>query len=205
MVKVFYQNHQKLDVLLNTAAVFLNRRIETPDRLETMFATNHLGPFLLTNLLIRSLEAATPSRVITVTAPSTTKLDFEDLQGTKHFGALNAFGATKTANLLFTYELARKLTGFGVTANALHPGLVRSNLMHEAPFIIKWLARLTSKSPNRAAEALVYLSSSPAVKEITGKFFKGMKISESSSYSNNPENQKRLWEISAALTRIETR
>ena len=204
MVKVFYQNHQKLDVLLNTAAVFLNRRVETPDGLETMFATNHLGPFLLTNLLIRSLKAAAPARVITVTAPSTTKLDFEDLQGTKHFGALNAFGATKTANLLFTYELARRLAGSDVSANALHPGLVRSPLMHEAPFIIRWISKLASKSPKGAAEALFYLSSSPTVKDITGRFFKGMKMSESSNYSCDSENQSRLWKLSAALTNTET-
>ncbi len=203
MVKTFSQAYQKLDVLLNTAAVFLNHKVETSDRLEMMFATNHLGPFLLTNLLIDSLKAAAPARVITVTAPSTTKLDFDDLQSATHFGALNTFGATKTANLLFTYELARRLKGSGVTANALHPGLVRSNLMHEAPFIIRWLAKLTSRSPKGAAEALMYLSSSPEVEDVTGRFFKGMKLSESSSYSRDPENQKRLWEISAALTGIE--
>ena len=196
----FLSSHDRLSVLVNTAAVFANRRILTSDGLELMFATNHLGPFLLTNLLLDPLKTASPSRVITVSAPSTTKLDFDDLQGGKHFNALSAFGASKTANIMFTYELAQRLQGTGVTANVLHPGLVRSNLMKNAPAIIRWVSKLVSRSPDRAGKALAYLATDSQIRETTGRFFKGTTISESSTYSRDLENRRRLWDMSAKLT-----
>src|SRR5947209_6121215 len=121
MAAAFKQRYPRLDVLINNAAVFKNRRIETVDGVETMFATNHLGPFLLTNLLLERVHASTSGRILTITAPSTTTLDFDDLQGEKQFNALHAFGASKTCNLLFTFELARRLAGTSVTALAIHP------------------------------------------------------------------------------------
>lgn len=202
LARDFSSNHDRLHVLVNTAAVFANHRTLTKDGLELMFATNHLAPFLLTNLLLDPLKTAAPSRIITVSAPSTTKLDFDDLQGEKHFSALGAFGASKTANLLFTYELARRLQGTRVIANVLHPGLVRSSLMHDAPAIIRGLSKLASRSPVRAGKALAYLASSPEIEETTGQFFRGTRISESSGYSRDPENQKRLWDVSARLTAL---
>lgn len=198
----FLSNHDRLHALVNTAAVFANHRTLTKDGLELMFATNHLAPFLLTTLLLDPLKTAAPSRIITVSAPSTTKLDFGDLQGEKHFSALGAFGASKTANLLFTYELARRLQETRVVANVLHPGLVRSNLMHDASAIIRGLSKLASRSPARAGRALAYLASSPDIEGTTGQFFKGTRISESSAYSRDPENQKRLWDVSAELTAL---
>lgn len=203
LARDFLSSHDGLHVLINTAAVFANRRNLTSDGLELMFATNHLGPFLLTNLLLDPLKAAAPSRIITVSAPSTTQLDFDDLQGEKHFSALSAFGASKAANLLFSYELARRIQGTRVTADVLHPGLVRSNLMQDAPAIIRGLSKLISRSPDRAGKALAYLASSSDVEEMTGCFFKGTKMSESSAYSRSSENQKRLWDVSARLTGLE--
>src|SRR5207249_5940135 len=122
----------------------------TPDGLETMFATNHLGPLLLTNLLLEELKRSADARVINVTAPSTTKLNFDDLQGEKKFSALSAFGASKMCNLLFTYELARRLAGTGLTANAFHPGLMKTDLLNEAPGMVRWLSHLFATSPERA-------------------------------------------------------
>jgi NAD(P)-dependent dehydrogenase (short-subunit alcohol dehydrogenase family) len=120
--------HDRVDALVNNAAVFTRTRQLSADGFELMFATNHLGPFLLTNLLLDPLRAATPGRVLTLTAPSTVPLDFDDLQGERSFKPLRIFGASKMANLLFTYELARRAGPIGVTANAIHPGLPRTAL-----------------------------------------------------------------------------
>ena len=202
MAAAFAGKYGTLDVLINNAAVFTNRRTLTPDGLETMFATNHLGHFLLTNLLLDRLRAGAPGRVVAVTAPSTTRLDFDDLQGARRFSALTAFGASKMCNLLFTFELARRLAGTGVTANAFHPGLVKSNLMQEAPAPVRWLSRLLSASPERASEALVAFAASEEAGSSTGKFYKGRKTIEADPYARDQEVQRRLWEVSAQLTGV---
>jgi NAD(P)-dependent dehydrogenase (short-subunit alcohol dehydrogenase family) len=202
MVEEFEKRYDRLDVLINNAGVFKHRHIVTAEGLETMFATNHLGPFLLTNLLLDSLKNSASARTLSITAPSTTQLDFDDLQGEKKFNAYTAFGASKMCNLLFTYELARRLEGIRVTANAIHPGLVKSGLMREAAVPIRWFTYLISASPQKAAETPVYYASSPAVEGITGKFFKGREAVDSSPYSEDQEIQKRLWGVSVALTKL---
>jgi NAD(P)-dependent dehydrogenase (short-subunit alcohol dehydrogenase family) len=202
MAAAFLQNYDRLDVLINNAGVFKSKRTVTPDGLETMFATNHLGHFLLTNLLLDRLKASAPARVINVTAPSTVKLDFDDLQGEKKFSALNAFGASKMCNLLFTFALARRLTGTGVTSNALHPGLVKSNLTSEMPFLLRWGTNLVSATPEKAAESVIYLASSPNVASVSGRFFKVQKAIEPDAYAKDEDVQRRLWEISEKLAGI---
>ena len=122
----------RIDGLVNAAAVFVRDRRLTADGFETMFATNHLGPFLLTNLLLERLTASAPARVVTVSAPSTSQLDFDDLGGERRWGALNQFGRSKMANLLFAYALARRQPPAQLTSNIMFPGLVRSGLMKEA-------------------------------------------------------------------------
>ena len=141
--------HPRIDALVNCAAVFLSRRVETADGLELMLATNHLAPFLLTNLLLPSLRASRAARVLTVTAPATVKLDFDDLQGRRRFRALRAFGASKAANLLFTFGLAARVAGSGVVANAVHPGLARTGLMRQSPVILRAPIALISAPPDR--------------------------------------------------------
>ena len=200
MASHFKAQNKQLDVLINNASVFKGKRTLTPDGLETMFATNHLGHFLLTNLLLDELKASPEAHVINIAAPSTTKLNFDDLHGERKFSALSAFGASKMCNLLFTYELARRLASTKVTANALHPGLMKSNLMSEAYAPIRWLTRLLSTTPERASVSLVYLASSPEVAGVTGKFFKGIKIGSSSAYSRDENVQKRLWDVSTGLS-----
>ena len=192
--------HDRLDVLINNAAVYKTERTLTQDGLEAMFATNHLGPVLLTNLLCELLKASAPARILTITAPSTTQLKFDDLQSSGQWSAYRAFGASKMCNLLFTYELARRLQGTGVTVNAVHPGLVKSNLLQEAPRPIRFVANLVSASPEKASAGPVSLASSPAVAGVSGKFFKGQKQIKSSAYSHDPAMQRRLWEVSVALT-----
>jgi retinol dehydrogenase-14 len=202
MVEEFKTKYDRLHVLVNNAAVFRNSRTLAVDGIETMFATNHLGPFLLTNLLLESIKAAPSARILNITAPSTTRLDFDDLQGEKRFSAFTAFGASKMCNLLFTYELARQLEGTNTTVNAVHPGLVKSNLLNESPAIVRWLSRLFSASPERAAETPVYLASSPELEGITGKFFKGRRPIDSDAYSMDRQVQQRLWDVSAELVKL---
>ena len=189
----FGDAHDRLDVLVNAAAVFARKRIETGDGFELMFVTNFLGPFLLTNLLVPALRAGAPSRVITISAPTTTELDFADLQGNTSWRPLHAFGASKMADLLFTYALARRLEGTAVHANVLHPGVFKSDLMRDLAAPVRFFVRLASKPPEQAAEAVAYLASSAHLEGFTGRFFKGTQPSESNAYSRDSKVQKRLW------------
>jgi NAD(P)-dependent dehydrogenase (short-subunit alcohol dehydrogenase family) len=202
MTDDFKQRYHRLNLLVNNAAIFTTRRALTPDGLEMMFATNHLGPFLLTNLLLDMLRAGAASRVVNVTAPSTSRLYFDDLQGEGVFRTVDAFGASKMCNLLFTYELARRLDRSGVTANAVHPGLVKSNLMHEAPAAIRWMFQLFSAAPERAARGPLYVASSRDLAGVTGKFFKRKRSIDSNAYSNNQQVQRQLWDASAELVKL---
>src|SRR5258706_10630214 len=130
LVNEFKARHERLNVLVNNAGMTSARRTETVDGLETVFATNHLGPFLLTNLLLPVLSAGAPARIVTVSsgAQAMGKIDFDDLQSARSYGEIRAYNASKLANILFTYELARRIKGTGVTANAVEPGFVKTNL-----------------------------------------------------------------------------
>jgi len=167
----FGAKYSKLDVLIYNAAVVLSSRRVTPEGFEQMFATNYLGPFLLTRLLIPYLEAARPSRIINVTAPSTTRPNLDDLQGERKFSSLGAFGASKAADLLFTYALARRL-GRGITANAYHPGIMKTSLNRTAPTPIRLVAgvmnRFAGATPERASEGLVQLAISVQFADTNG-------------------------------------
>jgi NAD(P)-dependent dehydrogenase (short-subunit alcohol dehydrogenase family) len=197
----FKSKYPKLDVLVNNAAVYKSKRLLTPDGFETMFATNHLAPFLLTNLLLDSLQASGEARVLNISAPSTVQLNFEDLQGEKRFSSLNAFGATKMGNLLFTFELARRLEGHDVVVNAIHPGLVKSNLMREAPTPMRWITNLFSASPERAASGIVSVAAAPEFAGQSGRFYRDGKEISAPAYARDRDNQRRLWEVSAELTK----
>ena len=199
MVTSFNEKYDRLDVLINNAAVYKSQRLLTSENLEMMLATNHLGPFLLTTLLLDKLKTSAPARVLVVTAPSTTPLDFNNLQGEKRFNSLQAFGVTKMCSLLFTYELSRRLEGTGVTVNAVHPGLVKSNLMKEAPRIMRWLTQLASKTPDQAVASIAYLALATEMADITGRFFKDGKAIESNQYSYDQNVQRQLWDVSTAL------
>lgn len=201
MATTFNEKYDRLDVLINNAAIYKSQRIMTSEGLELMFATNHLGPFLLTILLLDKLKTSAPARVLVITAPSTTPLDFDNLQGKQRFSSLQVFGVTKMCNLLFSYELAGRLAGSDVTVNAVHPGLMKSNLMRETPLAMHWLTQLASTAPTKAASSLVYLASAPEMAGVTGKFFKDGKAIESNQYSHDLNIQRRLWDVSAALTK----
>jgi NAD(P)-dependent dehydrogenase (short-subunit alcohol dehydrogenase family) len=197
----FSAKYPKLDLLVNDAATFVSKRRVTPDGLELMFATNYMGPFLLTRLLIPKLEAASPSRVINVSAPSSIRPDFDDLQGERAFGAIGAFGASKAADLLFTYALARKLDGRGVTVNAYHPGIVRTRLVRGAPVAVRVITSVLSVSAKRASKGLVHLASSADFKGTTGAVIHDGKMVRA-PFSDDIEAQDRLWQISCKLAEL---
>jgi len=163
--------------LVNNAGTMLVSRQETADNLETTFAVNHLGYFLLTNLLLDVLKASAPARVINVSSDAHVgrELDLEDLQMVQHYLGMEAYGRSKLANLYFTYELARRLDGTGVTVNAVHPGFVGTNIgADNIPLLgkpIKWLINLLAMSPEEGAQTSIYLATSPEVAGVTGKYF----------------------------------
>ncbi|HSS93738.1 MAG TPA: SDR family NAD(P)-dependent oxidoreductase [Candidatus Dormibacteraeota bacterium] len=189
-----------VDALVNAAAMFTSEYQLTKEGFELMLATNHLGPFLLTNMLRDRLAGA--GRVITVTAPASTRVDIDHLLAKDQFRPLRTFGATKAAALMFTFELARRAKRWDVGAYAFHPGLVRSELMREAARPIRLLTRLVSRSPDRAAEDVADLATSPAFASTTGWFFKGGRRIEAPKATLDPEAQRNLWKRSAELVEL---
>jgi NAD(P)-dependent dehydrogenase (short-subunit alcohol dehydrogenase family) len=190
-----------VDALLNVAAAFVSHYQKTSDGFEHMLATNYFGPFLLTNLLRDRLLGG--GRVITVTAPSTTRVDMQRLFSKDRFDAMHTFGATKALDLMFTFELARRAKRWDVTANAFHPGLIRSELMREAPRPVRTLVRLVSRSAGRAADDLAELAISPAQAGTTGWFFKGARRIDPPKTVMDETAQAELWRRTAELVEME--
>jgi NAD(P)-dependent dehydrogenase (short-subunit alcohol dehydrogenase family) len=197
--------YPRLDVLVNNVGGFWAHRHVTADGLEHTFALNHLGPFLLTNLLLDRLKASAPARVVTVSsgAQATGRIDFEDVQGSARYSGRRAYNASKLANVMFTYELARRLEGTGVTATVLHPGVVRTNFGAEdqAAFIrvMLPLVRLFMKTPAAGAATPIYLASSPEVEGVTGRYFANDRPRTSNKVSYDTAAAARLWKVSADL------
>src|SRR5256884_4075352 len=190
-----------IDALLNIAAVYRPAYQKSADGLESMLATNHLGPFLLTNLLRDRLSGG--GRVITVSAPSGTHVDVDRLLNRDRFGAFHSFGASKAANLMFTFELARRAKRWDVRANAFYPGLVRSELMGEAPGALRFGLRLVSRKPDHAGHDLADLALSSAFAGTTGWFFKGHKRIDAPKSTLDVDQQSALWQRSAGLVELE--
>ena len=190
-----------IDALLNIASAFTSRFQKSADGFELMLATNHFSPFLLTNLLRDRL--ARGGRVITVTAPSTTQVNVDRLLDRDRFNGFHSFGATKAANLMFTFELARRANRWDVRANAFHPGVVRSELMREASRPVRFLSRLISNSPERAAQDLVDVALSPSFAGTTGWFFKGTRRIDPPKPTMDVGQQSVLWKRSAELVELE--
>jgi len=190
-----------IDALINTAAIFSPDYHKSSDGFELMLATNHLGPFLLVNLLRDRLIGG--GRVITVAAPSTTKMDISRLLDKQRFRALHSFAATKAANLLFNFELARRAHRWDVRANAYHPGVVRSELMREASRLIRLFSRVTSRPPDQAAVDLAELAISPAFAGTTGWFFKGTRRIDPPKQTLDQSTQVNLWRRSAELVELD--
>lgn len=199
----------RLDVLINNAAIVPATRQETHDGIEMQFGVNHLGPFLLTHLLLDMLQASAPARIVNVasTVHYSGTIDFNDPEfKTRKYGALKAYNQSKLANVLFTFELARRLEGTGVSANCLHPGVVRTNITRAVPLplmpIVK-LGQLFMISPQKGAQTNLYLAASPQVEGVSGKYFDNCKEKTASVEANDPNVARRLWELSAEMTGID--
>jgi retinol dehydrogenase-14 len=196
------KRHAVINILLNNAGgIFGTRRI-TADGLEHTFALNHLAYFHLTNLLLDRLKASESARVVNVTSQMHryTAIDFDDLGLEKKYSPMKSYAQSKLANLLFTYELARRLSGTRVTVNAYHPGGVRSNFGRELPgtagFFFRHLGFLL-RSPEKGAETAVWLASAPELEGVTGKYFLDKREIRSSAISYDQLAARRLWDISA--------
>ena len=199
--------YKKLDVMINNAGEIINERRTTVDGFEYTLGLDHLSHFLLTMLLLDIIKASAPSRIINVSSMAHTfgHIDFDDFMSEKKYTAGKAYGQAKLANVLFTYELARRLQGTGVTVNCLHPGGVRTNFgkeMKGAWRIFIWIGRPFLISAKKGAETSIYLASSPDVATISGKYFAKKKAKESSKESYDESVANRLFEVSAKLTGI---
>jgi NAD(P)-dependent dehydrogenase (short-subunit alcohol dehydrogenase family) len=197
----------RLDVLVSNAGAIYTRRQVTVDGFEETFATNHLAPFLLTHLLRDRLEAAPAGRVVVVSsvAHQRAKLDFDDLQAERKYEAMKVYGRSKLANVLFTYELARRLAGTRVTANCLHPGVIATNFGRNTPGLFNIGIRIAAPfmmSPEKGAQTQIYLASSPEVAGVTGKYFVKSHEARSSAISRDPEVAAKLWAASATMVGI---
>ena len=195
----------RLHVLVNNAGVTLLQRRLTADGLEATFATNHLAYFLLTGLLLPRLRESAPARIVNVASDAHRfgRLDLSDLQNERSYRAMRVYGQSKTANILFTQELARRLTGSGVSANALHPGGIRSNLGRsegKALELVRKLVGLFLKSPEEGARTSLYLACSPEVEGVTGRYFAKCRERRPAAHARDPELARRLWERSEELT-----
>ena len=197
--------YPRLDVLVNNVGGFWAHRHLTADGLEHTFALNHLAPFLLTNLLLDRLKASAPARVVTVSsgAQSMGRIDFDDLQGAGNYSGQRAYSQSKLASIMFTNELARRLEGTGVTATAVHPGVVRTNFGAEdqAWFfaVIGGVVRPLLKTPAQGAQTSIFLASSPDVQGVTGQFFANRKAKAANKLANDTQMSARLWQVSANL------
>jgi len=200
--------YPRLHVLINNAGIISRRREVTADGLELQFAVNHLGYFLLTNLLLPQLRAGPPSRIVNVSsgAHSHATLDFSDLQSERGYDPKEVYSRTKLANILFTYELARRLGVTGVTVNCLAPGVVATRMLGDymgAP-PGAGVDSTFGASPKEGAKTSIYLAAAPDVERVTGKYFVGSKPAASSRESHDEAAARRLWEVSERLTGLST-
>ena len=199
------QTLDRVDVLINNAGLVLNERRVTPDGYEHVFAVNHLAPFLLTSLLRPKLTTSAPARVITVSSDAHTaaRLDLDDPNLEHGWSSWRSYSNSKLANILFTRELAGRLDGTGVTANCLHPGVVRTGFGRDARPLMRvgiTIARPFMLSPERGADTIVYLASSPDVAAKTGGYYVKRQLREPSAAARDDGTARRLWEISERLT-----
>jgi NAD(P)-dependent dehydrogenase (short-subunit alcohol dehydrogenase family) len=203
---VFKKSNQSLHVLVNNAGAMFTRRRLTVDGFENTFTLNHLNYFLLTNLLLDLLKSSAPSRIINVSSDAHVKaeIDFDNLQGEKHYAGMAAYGQSKLANLLFTYELARHLEGTKVTVNAVHPGFVATGFArNNGPLynIGTWVAgQLFGRKPDQGAQTSIYLAASPEVEGVSGKYFVDCTPVESTPRSRDRAAAEKLWQVSLDLT-----
>lgn len=206
LIEDIKSQYASLHVLINNAAVIPRERTVTVDNLETQFAVNHLAYFMVTILLLDLLKVSTPARIVNVASDihRGASINFGDLQSEKGYRHTRVYAETKLSNILFTYELARRLQGVGVTANCLHPGGIRTTNLYAdymgIPRKVGFTRRIMGGSAEKGARTSLYLATSQEMYGVSGKYFLKRKPVESSSESYDKNVAKRLWEVSAELT-----
>ena len=201
--------YSQLHVLLNNAGGTFKTRQLSADGIEMTFALNHLAYFLLTNLLLDTLKASAPARVINVSsdAHSRGKIEFDNLQGERSYTSFGPYGNSKLANILFTTELARRLEGTGVTVNALHPGLTSTGFGRNNPGVLMAIMGavipLIARSPEKGAQTSIYLASSPEVQSVTGKYFVDCRVTKTAPQAADMAVAKKLWDVSAEMVNLD--
>jgi retinol dehydrogenase 14 len=206
LAEAFRRRHDRLHVLVNNVGGLFPRRQLTVDGLERTFALNHLGSFLLTALLLDRLGAGAPARIVNVAsnAHARGRIDLDDLQSRRRYGGLRAYRATKLANLWFTYALARRLAGSGVTVNAMHPGTTATRLGRDRLGWYKLVVTLLGpllRAPGEAARTAIELAASPGLEGASGGYFVDGRAQRSAPRSYDVAGQERLWAVSEELTR----
>lgn len=200
----FKTKYGRLDVLINNAGALFMSRQKSADSIEKTFAVNHLGYFLLTELLLDVIKASAPARIINVSSGThyNGEINFEDIELKHGYNAMKSYAQSKLANVHFTYELARRLTGTGVTVNCLHPGFVASNFAKNNGVLAKvamLFLRPFAISEAQGAETSLYLAMSPEVEGVTGKYFDNKQPRRSAHSTYNEDISKRLWSLSEEL------
>lgn len=205
LAAAFKEQYDRLDVLINNAGLSRMTYTETEDGYETTWAVNHLAPFLLTNLLLDVIRASAPARIVNVSSESHqgSRIRFDDPNLTGRYGWFKAYAQSKLANVLFTYELARRLDGTGVTATVMHPGVVATNIWNRSNTPLDYVMRVIKvffMSTRKSGDAVARLAVSPALEGVTGQYFNVMKPARSTPLSYDEEVAQRLWGLSEEMT-----
>jgi len=197
----FKRRHDRLHVLVNNAAIVPAKRTLTEDSLEMQFAVNHLAYFLITELLLDTVKASAPARIVSVSSGMhrQASVDFGNLQAESGYAPMEHYALTKLLNLLFAFELARKLEGTGVTSNALSPGFTATNIGREYSFVTRSVTRVMAQPKEKGAKTSVYLASSPEVEGVSSEYFEKKAIARASPEARDPDTARKLWILSEKL------
>jgi retinol dehydrogenase 12 len=208
LAETFKQKYNRLDVLLNNAGGYFAKREVSKDGIELTWALNHLNYFLLTDQLLDVIKASAPARIVNVSSGAhamTKGINFADVEYKTGYSGWTVYGQSKLANIMFTYELARRLDGTKVTANVLHPGFVATGFGHNNGSLMNFgmsaIQKIAAKKPEQGAATSVFLASAPEAAGVTGKYFSDKKDTRSSAASYDVDAQQRLWTLSEQMVR----
>ncbi|MCA9519498.1 MAG: SDR family oxidoreductase [Myxococcales bacterium] len=198
------ESYPSIDVLLNNAAVMPTSRQLSLDGIEMQLAVNHLAPFMLSQLLLDALKRADTARIVTVSSKVHHRgaIDFDDLQFERGYSTMRAYAASKLANVLFTFELARRLKGTTVSANCLHPGVIATNLARDWGVVVSFLWKTFTKNADKGARTSIYLATSSEVEGVSGRYYDDCREARTSTIARDAEVARRLWDRSVELTQL---
>lgn len=204
LAQAYKTQYQQLDVLINNAGIFPAKQRLTDDGFEMQFGVNHLAHFLLTHQLLDLLKQSAPSRIVTVSSKLHAKgnIDFESFQGYPKYNPQTAYGQSKLANVLFSNELAERLSGSGVTSNCLHPGAVSTDIVRDMPWAIRKLLGLLFIAPDKGAKTTLMLASDASLTDTTGKYYDQCELAACAALANDKALRQKLWQVSTELVGV---